>query len=114
MIRAFAATLEDDNLLVRRSVLDLLVTALRLDSKTVTTAAREDREILMRAASSVVLRRDVSLNRRLHAWLLGSSDSVTAQSEYYNQHALGLLHTTLKVGDWWHLVLRWLISCEIG
>jgi hypothetical protein len=97
MIRAFAAALEDENLLVRRSALDLLVTSLRLDSKTVSMATREDREIIMRAASSVVLRRDLSLNRRLHTWLLGPSDTASAQAEYFQTHALNLLQATLKV-----------------
>ena len=32
MMRAFASALEDDNLLVRRSCLDLLVDSLRIDS----------------------------------------------------------------------------------
>ena len=31
MIRAFAAALEDDNMLVRRGILELLCTTLRLD-----------------------------------------------------------------------------------
>ena len=31
MIRAFSSCLEDDNLLVQRGILDLLVTSLRLD-----------------------------------------------------------------------------------
>lgn len=97
MIRAFAAALEDDDLLVRRSSLDLLVTTLQLDSKTISTATREDREALMKAASSVVLRRDLSLNRRLHTWLLGPSDNSISQIEYYRKHSLGLLQAVLKV-----------------
>lgn len=31
MIRAFSSSLEDDNVLVQRAILDLLVTSLRLD-----------------------------------------------------------------------------------
>ncbi len=60
MIRAFGAVLSDENLLVQRSALDLLVSSLRLDSTAVSRATAQDRAILMRAATGVVLRRDLS------------------------------------------------------
>ncbi|EIN14374.1 hypothetical protein PUNSTDRAFT_140678 [Punctularia strigosozonata HHB-11173 SS5] len=96
MIRAFAATLEDENLLVRRSALDLLIQSLRMDSITVKRATPEDKSILMRAASGVVLRRDLSLNRRLYTWLLGSDDNSDAQVLYLRDHGLELLRSTLR------------------
>ncbi|KAK6843591.1 Protein dopey [Apiospora arundinis] len=72
LIRCFAAGLEDEQLLIQRGFLDLLVTHLPLHSqvlqKRVTT---EDLELLLCAAASVVTRRDMSLNRRLWAWFLG-------------------------------------------
>ncbi|KAK8124747.1 protein dopey [Apiospora kogelbergensis] len=68
----FAAGLEDEQLLIQRGFLDLLVTHLPLHSqvlqKRVTT---EDLELLLCAAAGVVTRRDMSLNRRLWAWFLG-------------------------------------------
>jgi hypothetical protein len=97
MIRAFSAALEDDNLLVRRSVLDLLLQSMRIDSGAVKQAQAADRTILMRAATGVVLRRDLSLNRRLYTWLLGPGESSDGQVAYLKQHALGLLRDTLKV-----------------
>lgn len=97
MIRAFAATLEDDNLLVRRGALDILLQAMRMDSAAIKSAQPEDRAILMTAATSVVLRRDLSLNRRLYTWLLGPDDKSEAQTAYLNQHGLQLLSSTLKV-----------------
>jgi hypothetical protein len=97
MIRAFATALEDDNLLVRRSALDLLLTSLRLDSSAVRNASEEDRAILMRAATSVVMRRDLSLNRRLYTWLLGSDEQVENQVVYFRAHGLKLLTETLRV-----------------
>ena len=75
MIRAFAATLEDDNVLVRRGALEILLQSLRIDGAAIKQAKPSDRMIIMRAASSVVLRRDLSLNRRLYTWLLGSHNS---------------------------------------
>lgn len=97
MIRAFAAVLEDDNSLVRRAALDLLLTSLRLDSLAVRNARAEDRTILMRAACSVVLRRDLALNRRLYTWLLGPEEGPEQQSLYLRKNALDLLKSTLEV-----------------
>ena len=97
MIRAFAAALEDDNLLVQRGSLDLLLQALRADSAALSGATPNDRTLLMRAATGVVLRRDLSLNRRLFSWLLGPDENAEKQDEYYKKHALILLVETLKV-----------------
>lgn len=97
MIRAFAAALEDDNLLVRRSALDMLLQTMRIDSAAMKRAKPEDTAILMKAAVGVVLRRDLSLNRRLYTWLLGPDEKSEVQSEYLRQHALQLLSSTLRV-----------------
>ncbi|KAG6817586.1 hypothetical protein H0H87_006963 [Tephrocybe sp. NHM501043] len=96
MIRAFAAALEDENLLVRRGALDLLLQSMRVDSTAVNKAQVEDRVILMRAATGVVLRRDLSLNRRLYTWLLGTDEKSDHQIEFLKTHALDLVHSTLK------------------
>ena len=97
MIRAFSSALEDDDLLVRRGALDLLLQSLRIDGVALKRAQAEDRVILMRAASSVVLRRDLSLNRRLYSWLLGPSEDSQQQMEYLRTHSLQLLSHTLRV-----------------
>ncbi|KAG6911306.1 hypothetical protein DXG01_002145 [Tephrocybe rancida] len=96
MIRAFAAALEDENLLVRRGALDLLLQSMRVDSTAVNKAQAEDRVILMRAATGVVLRRDLSLNRRLYTWLLGSDEKSDHQIEFLKANALDLVRSTLK------------------
>lgn len=75
MIRAVSAALEDDDSLVRRGALDILSQSLPVNSVAVQKAPLEDRSILMKAASSVVLRRDLALNRRLYSWLLGSEET---------------------------------------
>ena len=97
MIRAISAALEDDDSLVRRSALDILLQALPVDSMAVKKAPEEDRAILMRAATSVVLRRDLALNRRLYSWLLGTDESSQQQMNHLRKHALELLTSTLKV-----------------
>ncbi|KAF9566957.1 hypothetical protein CPC08DRAFT_758587 [Agrocybe pediades] len=96
MIRAFASALEDENLLVRRAALDILLQSMRLDSHTIRKAQNEDRVILMRAATGVVLRRDLSLNRRLYTWLLGPDEKSDLQIKYLNNNGLELLSSTLK------------------
>ncbi|KAH9920216.1 Dopey, N-terminal-domain-containing protein [Epithele typhae] len=96
MIRAFSAALEDDDLLVRRGALDILLQSLRIDGVAVIKSQPDDRAILMRAATSVVLRRDLALNRRLFSWLLGPAESSQAQMEYYKQYSLDLLRSTLR------------------
>ncbi|QRW09045.1 hypothetical protein RhiLY_08044 [Ceratobasidium sp. AG-Ba] len=96
MIRAFAAALEDENMLVRRGILELLCTTLRLDGEVMKKAQQLDRTILMRAATGVVLRRDLSLSRRLFAWLLGSSEKPAGQVAYLKEYGLNLLVSTLK------------------
>lgn len=72
LIRCFAAGLLDEQILVQRNFLDLLVTHLPIgalsESKRVVV---KDIEILVSAAVSVVLRRDMSLNKRLWSWFQG-------------------------------------------
>jgi len=97
MIRAFAAALEDENLLVRRGALDVLLQTMRVDSFAIHKAQRYDRAILMRAATGVVLRRDLSLNRRLYTWLLGPDEKSDNQIAYLKENALEFLSSTLKV-----------------
>lgn len=99
MMRAFASALEDDNLLVRRGALDLLVESVRLDGA-VSRAQPDAQTIIMRAATGVVLRRDLTLNRRLYKWLLGTEEKNEVQTEYFKDFGLTLLITTLRVsGD---------------
>ena len=99
MIRAFASCLEDSVVLVQRGILDLLVTSLRLDgAASPTLAAHDDRLLLMRAASGVVLRRDLSLSRRLYIWLAGSGESSDNQVAFLREHGLELLRVSLAAG----------------
>ena len=72
LLRCFAAGLSDDQLLIQRGFLDLLVTHLPLHARVLQNRVKgEDLELLLTAASGVVGRRDMSLNRRLWSWLLG-------------------------------------------
>ncbi|KAI1490384.1 Dopey, N-terminal-domain-containing protein [Biscogniauxia mediterranea] len=76
LVRCFAAGLGDEQLLIQRGFLDLLVTHVPLHSKVLQSKVKPgDLELLLRAAAGVVIRRDMSLNRRLWAWFLGPEPS---------------------------------------
>ncbi|GAA5884793.1 hypothetical protein JCM16303_007269 [Sporobolomyces ruberrimus] len=96
MVRGFAAALEDPQLLVQRGTLELLITTLKLDSVGFRSMRQEDKVLLMRAAVGVVLRRDLSLSRRLYTWLLGPCDSSEQQVDHIRAHGLELLRLALK------------------
>ncbi|KAK4239834.1 hypothetical protein C8A03DRAFT_42613 [Achaetomium macrosporum] len=82
LIRCFAAGLADDQLLIQRGYLDLLVTHLPLHSEVLQTKAKAgDLELLLRAAVGVTVRRDMSLNRRLWSWLLGPEPPASAEHD---------------------------------
>ncbi|KAI9831941.1 MAG: Endosome to Golgi transport protein, partial [Thelocarpon superellum] len=66
LVRCFAAGLSDDQLLIQRGFLDLLLTHLPLHCTVLQTrVTADDRERLMTAAVGVVARKDMGLNRRL-------------------------------------------------
>lgn len=76
LLRCFAAGLADEQLLIQRGFLDLLVTHLPLHSKVLQTRSKhDDLELLLKAGAGVVTRREMSLNRRLWTWLLGPEPS---------------------------------------
>ncbi|KAL8286531.1 hypothetical protein RQP46_004548 [Phenoliferia psychrophenolica] len=97
MVRGFAAALEDPQILVQRGILDLLTTTLKLDSVAFKSTQLSDQILLMRAVTGVVLRRDLSLSRRLYTWLLGPSDSSDLQISHLKEHGLDLLRQALKL-----------------
>ncbi|KAI9668723.1 MAG: hypothetical protein M1829_005263 [Trizodia sp. TS-e1964] len=81
LIRCFASGLADSQLLVQRGFLDLLVTHLPIHSSVLQSrVAPEDLELLVIAAVGVVIRKDMGLNRRLWAWLLGPGQT-SAESD---------------------------------
>ncbi|KAI2476029.1 Cellular morphogenesis regulator DopA [Pyrenophora tritici-repentis] len=78
LIRCFESGLSDPQILIQRGFLDLLVSHLPLDSPVLQQrVGKGDLERLVAAASSVVSRRDMSLNRRLWAWFLGPEPSAS-------------------------------------
>jgi hypothetical protein len=75
LVRCFATGLQDEQPLVQRGFLDLLVSHVPLHAPVLQSlVSPNDLDILVAAAMSAVLRRDMSLNRRLWTWFLGKED----------------------------------------
>ncbi|XP_075718188.1 protein DOP1A isoform X3 [Rhinoderma darwinii] len=68
MVEAVSTSVQDSSVLVQRSTLDLILFCFPYH---MSQATRPDMVHILSAALRVVLRRDMSLNRRLYAWLLG-------------------------------------------
>lgn len=120
LVRCFATGLRDEQLLIQRGFLDLLVTHLPLHSPVLLMKVTPtDLEKLIAAAASVVARREMSLNRRLWTWFLGPetlvqrrasahdlSDSEEnnnleaprsfSQSEYFERYGLNSLVSSIR------------------
>uniref|UniRef100_A0A8C8LMY9 Dopey N-terminal domain-containing protein n=1 Tax=Oncorhynchus tshawytscha TaxID=74940 RepID=A0A8C8LMY9_ONCTS len=79
VMKALCLSLQDSNVLVQRNMLEILLYFFSLATCLDPTEGsipmtREDTITVVSAASLTLLRRDMSLNRRLYAWLLGSTD----------------------------------------
>ncbi|KAM9440083.1 protein DOP1A isoform 1-T2 [Clarias gariepinus] len=72
MVEAVSMSVQDSSVLVQRSTLDLILFCFPFH---MSQATRPDMIRILSAALHVVLRRDMSLNRRLYAWLLGSDNN---------------------------------------
>ncbi|KAL4233674.1 Protein dopey-1 [Mactra antiquata] len=70
MIESICSTVQDTSVLVQRSMLDFLMVAFPLHNSQLT---HSDMAKVVKYAINVLLRRDMSLNRRFYAWLLGTS-----------------------------------------
>lgn len=97
LLRAFSAVLaypaelnSAADVLVIRGFFDLLLLRLPLGSPVLTSvASREDTKLLLMSCCRTTLRKDMSLNRRLWAWLLGpAADDPKAGFEFFEKNAL--------------------------
>ncbi|CAL4066338.1 unnamed protein product, partial [Meganyctiphanes norvegica] len=69
MVSALCEAMQDSNVLVQRAALDLTLMALPMHN---TQLLLPDLTRVLSSAIMVLLRRDMSLNRRLYGWLMGS------------------------------------------
>lgn len=75
-IDAICLSLEDQNVLVQRIMLDFLLLFIPLENDLL---KKSDTVNILVCALSVVLRRDMSLNRRLYQWIMGRTDDNIAE-----------------------------------
>ncbi|KAG8582096.1 hypothetical protein GDO81_007920 [Engystomops pustulosus] len=93
MVEAVSTSVQDSSVLVQRSTLDLILFCFPFH---MSQATRPDMIRILSAALRVVLRRDMSLNRRLYAWLLGPRSTRQSNPEehasyYFNTFSKDLL-----------------------
>lgn len=69
-VQAVSAALRDSSVLVQRNMLDFLLLFLPVDTSYLSS---KEKVTLVAAGLEVLLRRDMSLNRRLYTWLLGTN-----------------------------------------
>nr|XP_023990689.1 protein dopey-2 [Salvelinus alpinus] len=108
VMKALCLSLQDSNVLVQRNMLEILLYFFSLATCLDPTEGsipmtREDMITVVSAASLTLLRRDMSLNRRLYGWLLGTdikggmiaADPDISMEEhtafYFNTHSRELL-----------------------
>ncbi|XP_026868324.2 protein dopey-1 isoform X2 [Electrophorus electricus] len=83
MVEAVSTSVQDSSVLVQRSTLDLILFCFPFH---MSQATRPDMIRMLSAALHVVLRRDMSLNRRLYAWLLGPRNTRLSNPEEHASH----------------------------
>lgn len=99
MINGICCCLQDSNSLVQRGILDLINICLPLNTTQIT---RGDKVQLIVVAIHVILRRDMSLNRRIYTWLMGTTTK-SAQSKGTNETETKL-NKNLNVKDNYFLI----------
>lgn len=78
MLVSLCSLLGDSSVLVQRQSLEFVLLALPIHNSQLT---QDDLVTLCAATLGVLLRRDMSLNRRLYSWLLGNNLSLTVLTE---------------------------------
>lgn len=104
LIRAFASSINTEtifnpanDIIVIRGFFDLMLSHLPLNSDILTSFPR-DKDILMKAGINILLKKDMSLNRRFWNWLLGPDtevDATTARTKYFESYGLETLTEVL-------------------
>ncbi|MGH0139148.1 UNVERIFIED_CONTAM: hypothetical protein FKN15_057972 [Acipenser sinensis] len=91
MVEAVSTSVQDSSVLVQRSTLDLILFCFPFH---MSQATRTDMIRILSAALHVVLRRDMSLNRRLYAWLLGFDNNCVKIGPRSTRHSNPEEHAT--------------------
>ncbi|XP_071300040.1 protein DOP1A isoform X4 [Agelaius tricolor] len=91
MVEAVSTSVQDTSVLVQRSTLDLILFCFPFH---MSQATHPDMIRILSAALHVVLRRDMSLNRRLYAWLLGFDNNGALVGPRSTRHSNPEEHAT--------------------
>ncbi|XP_049628135.1 protein dopey-1 isoform X1 [Suncus etruscus] len=91
MVEAVSTSVQDSSVLVQRSTLDLILFCFPFH---MSQATRPDMIRILSAALHVILRRDMSLNRRLYAWLLGFDNNGAITGPRSTRHSNPEEHAT--------------------
>ncbi|XP_029451392.1 protein dopey-1 isoform X2 [Rhinatrema bivittatum] len=91
MVEAVSTSVQDSSVLVQRSTLDLILFCFPFH---MSQATRPDMIRILSASLHVVLRRDMSLNRRLYAWLLGFDNNGAITGPRSTRHSNPEEHAT--------------------
>ncbi|KTW30413.1 uncharacterized protein T551_01696 [Pneumocystis jirovecii RU7] len=89
-IRAFSSGLNDEQLLIRRGFLELLVQNVPLSSVIFQeNIVSIDAELLVMSAIKVVMGKEISLNRRVWSWLMGSDfEQNPVEDSYFKNYSM--------------------------
>lgn len=92
LIRAFTCALKSTNLLIQRGFFDLLIKKLELDSTVLQrlTPAKDLRKLVISVVSAI-LKKDMSINRRVWNWLLGPETTSALHLDYFRKFGAGQL-----------------------
>ena len=83
LVNGICNSLLDPNVLVQRSILDLLITTFPMHNRQI---LKQDMISIITAAVTVLLRRDISLNRRLFAWFRNDLDTIPTKPSRKGDH----------------------------
>ncbi|KAH3901961.1 related to Protein dopey [Saccharomycodes ludwigii] len=90
LIRCFTNCLhDDDGILIQRGILDLLLQRLHLDSPIfIYIASENDKSLMIMSLCELLLKKDMSLNRRIWSWFL-KSNTATGVTNTVNTNDTG-------------------------
>ena len=97
MVGSLCASLEDQSVLVQRSALEFLLAAFPPHGSHL--ILKTDVVKLLGAAVTTLLRRDMSLNRRLFTWLLGNEQTTTTAAQHNGLSRMASDDSTAAAAD---------------
>ncbi|CCH45045.1 hypothetical protein BN7_4623 [Wickerhamomyces ciferrii] len=88
LVRSYIATLKSDNILIQRGFLDLMIKKLNLNSTVLQKISpAKDLQSLIISTIGAVLKKDMSINRRIWSWLLGPEGGDIKPVDFFQQNA---------------------------